>query len=186
VGHLGDQIQAMFGDGAEYGVQIDYAYDGPRLLGTGGAIQQALPLLGEQFLVMYGDSYLPIPFTPVMEAFVASGRLGLMTVYANEGRYDTSNVWFDEGEIKVYDKSARLPHMRHIDFGLCAFRAAAFPDVGRVAPLDLAEVLKNLVIQRELAGFEVQERFYEIGSPAGLAELDRFLRESGTTGEKGA
>lgn len=174
VGHLGEMIQRDFGSEA-CGVKLDYTFDGPKLLGTGGAIQRALPLLGPEFFVLYGDSYLPIDYRPVADFFQRSGKLGCMTVYRNEGRYDTSNVVFADNEIKIYDKKHRVPEMRHIDYGLSVFQAAAFNDFPADQPFDLADVMGRLVRAGQLAGFEVHERFYEIGSPAGLAELESFF-----------
>jgi NDP-sugar pyrophosphorylase family protein len=175
VGHLGEMIEREFGDGAAHGIELKYSHDGPVLLGTGGALRRALPLLGEAFFVLYGDSYLPIQFRAVAEAFARGGKAGLMTVYRNEGRYDTSNVVFADGGIRVYDKQARLPEMRHIDYGLSVLRAEAVASRGPGEKFDLADLLRRLVAQGQLAGFEVTERFYEIGSPAGLAELDALL-----------
>ncbi len=176
VGHLGELIQREFGAGAACGLDLAYSFDGPSLLGTGGALKRALPQLGERFFVLYGDSYLPTAYGPVAEQFARSGRLGLMTVYRNEGRYDTSNVVFERGEILVYDKRARRPDMRHIDYGLSVFQAAAFEGWPADRPFDLAAVLQALLGRRQLAGYEVRERFYEIGSHAGLAELEALLR----------
>jgi len=176
IGYLGEMIQREFGDGAAYGVKLDYSFDGEKLLGTGGAIKRALPLLGEEFFVLYGDSYLPMEYAPIAEFFQRSGKLGCMTVYRNEGRYDTSNVVFAGGEIKVYDKKAKLPEMRHIDYGLSLFKAGAFDSYPDDQPFDLAEVMGKLVREKQLAGYEVHERFYEIGSPAGLAELETLLQ----------
>ena len=176
VGFLGEQIVELYGDGSRWGVKIEYAFDGPKLRGTGGALINALPRLGENFYVLYGDSYLPIDYTAVGEAFQSSGQLGLMTVFENQGRFDQSNVWFEGGEIKVYDKQNPSPQMHHIDYGLGVFRAAAFDGFSREVPVDLAEVQKALVARRQLAGYELKQRFYEIGSPAGLAELDTLLR----------
>lgn len=178
VGHLGGMIERDFGKEA-YGVKLDYAFDGPKLLGTGGAIKCALPLLGTEFFVLYGDSYLPIEYRPVADFFQRSGKLGCMTVYRNEGRYDTSNVVFAENEIKVYDKKNRVPEMRHIDYGLSVFKAAAFDTFPNDRPFDLADVMSQLVRAGQLAGFEVHERFYEVGSPAGLAELEAFFAKNG-------
>ncbi len=178
VGHLGDQIVARYGDGSAWGVQLDYSFDGERLLGTGGALIRALPKLGDAFYVLYGDSYLPADYQAVGRAFLASGRLGLMTVFANRGAYDTSNVWFEDGRIRRYSKTARLPQMRHIDYGLGVFRAAAFAGCPRDAVVDLAAVQADLCDRGELAGYAMPERFYEIGSPAGLQELDAHLRRS--------
>jgi N-acetyl-alpha-D-muramate 1-phosphate uridylyltransferase len=180
IGYLGEMIQRDFGDGKNFGVQLDYSFDGPKLLGTGGAIKRALPLLGEKFFALYGDSYLPIDYAPIADFFHRSGKRGLMTVFRNEGKYDTSNVVFRNGEIVVYDKKNRLPEMRHIDFGLSLFEVAAFEKFPADAPFDLAEVMQKLVREKQLAGYEVRERFYEIGSPAGLAELESLLQSTPT------
>jgi NDP-sugar pyrophosphorylase family protein len=176
VGHLGEMIRRDFGDGSAFGVRLDYSFDGPQLLGTGGAIKRALPLLGDEFFVLYGDSYLPVAYRPIAEFFRRSGKLGCMTVYRNEGRYDTSNVMFRDSEIVVYDKKNRSPQMRYIDYGLSLFKAPVFDSQASDPPFDLAEVMGKLVREKQLAGYEVHERFYEMGSPAGLAELESLLR----------
>ena len=175
VGYLGEMIQRDFGDGKSFGVNLDYSLDGEKLLGTGGAIKRALPLLGNEFFVLYGDSYLPVEYAPIAEFFRRSGKLGCMTVFRNEGKYDTSNVVFANGEIKVYDKKAKLPAMRHIDYGLSLFKRVAFDSYPADQLFDLAEVMGKLVREKQLSGFEVRERFYEIGSPAGLAELEALF-----------
>ena len=176
IGYLGEMIQNDFGDGHAFGVRLDYSFDGPKLLGTGGAIKRALPLLGDEFFVLYGDSYLPVEYRPIAEFFRRSGKLGLMTVYRNEGRYDTSNVVFRDGGIAVYDKKSRSPEMRHIDYGLSLFQASVFKSHAAGPAFDLAEVMGKLVREKQLAGYEVRERFYEMGSPAGLAELESLLQ----------
>lgn len=175
VGYLGEKIVELYGDGAKWGVEIDYAFDGPKLLGTGGALIAALPKLGESFYVLYGDSYLPVDYRAIGDFFIRSGQRGLMTVYENHGRFDASNVWFENGTIKVYDKKNRLPQMQHIDYGLGAFRAAAFDGFSRDTVVDLAEVQKTLVAQNQLAGYEIKQRFYEVGSHEGLSELNALL-----------
>ncbi|HEY4417544.1 MAG TPA: sugar phosphate nucleotidyltransferase [Verrucomicrobiae bacterium] len=176
IGHLGEMIQHEFGSEA-CSIQLDYSFDGEKLLGTGGAIKRALPKLAEEFFILYGDSYLPIEYAPIAESFHRSGKPGLMTVYRNEGLYDTSNVVFTDGEIKVYDKKVRLPEMRHIDYGLSLFKAGVFDAYPADEKFDLAEVMGRLVGKKQLAGYEVPERFYEMGSPAGLAELEALLQK---------
>jgi NDP-sugar pyrophosphorylase family protein len=176
IGYLGEMIQRDFGNGKNFGVQLDYSFDGPKLLGTGGAIKRALPKLGEEFFVLYGDSYLPIDYAPIAETFHRSGKSGLMTVYRNEGKYDTSNIVFRDGEIKIYDKKAKLPEMQHIDYGLSLFKAGVFEKFPGNEKFDLADVMTKLVREKQLAGYEVPERFYEMGSPAGLAELESLLQ----------
>lgn len=177
VGHLGEQIVARYGDGRRHGVELAYSFDGPKLLGTGGALRRALPLLGDACYVLYGDSYLPIDYLSAGRAFIQSGQPALMTVYRNEGKYDRSNVWFEDGAIKAYDKRAPLPEMQHIDYGLGLLRRNVLETLPADTVVDLADVYRDLASAGRLAGHEVHERFYEIGSPEGLAELDRKLRQ---------
>jgi NDP-sugar pyrophosphorylase family protein len=96
-------------------------------------------------------------------------------VFENHEAYDASNVWFEDGRIKLYSKKEKIPQMKHIDYGLGVFRAAAFDACPRDAVVDLATVQTDLVSRGELAGYEMKERFYEIGSHAGLDELNRLL-----------
>ena len=179
-GHLGEKIVERYGDGRSWGMQIEYSFDGPKLLGTGGALIRALPLLGDAFYVLYGDSYLPVDYPAVGRAFLASGKLGLMTVYENHGRFDASNVWYAGGRIQVYDKRNPVPQMHHIDYGLGLLRSRALDGWPRDEVIDLATIYGRLVAMNELAGYEVKQRFYEIGSPAGLRELDALLRGTGS------
>ena len=175
VGYLGEMIRSQFGDGSELGVRIEYSFDGPELLGTAGAIRRALSMLPEGFFVLYGDSYLTCDYRAVEAAFVQSGLPGLMTVYRNEGRYDTSNVEFDGAQIARYDKVGRTPAMRHIDYGLGAFQRSVFAAIPSGEKRDLATVYQELLTAGKLAAYEVHERFYEIGSSSGLSETEEFL-----------
>lgn len=179
VGHLGEKIQREIGNGSDLGLQIDYSFDGPALLGTAGAIKNALPKLGESFFVMYGDSYLPCDYSAVARNFASAGVLGIMTVFRNEGQWDTSNVEFESGKILAYSKTSRSPRMRYIDYGLGLFRAEAFQDLPFGKPCDLAQLYESLLESGQLAAFEVHERFYEIGSPQGLRETAEFLAGPG-------
>jgi N-acetyl-alpha-D-muramate 1-phosphate uridylyltransferase len=179
VGYLGELIQRSIGDGSSLGLQVDYSFDGPTLLGTAGAIRNALPKLGDSFFVMYGDSYLPCDYAAIARNFESftrsSGVLGMMTVFRNEGKWDTSNVEFEAGKILAYSKTSRTHRMRYIDYGLGVFRAEAFQDLAAGKPCDLTELYVDLLHRGQLAAFEVKERFYEIGSPAGLRETAEFL-----------
>jgi len=176
LGHLGEMIEASLGDGSRWGLDLRYVYDGERLLGTGGALRRALPFLGEKFLVLYGDSYLQCDYTAVERAFVSSGRLGLMTVFRNANRWDRSNVLFVRDQIVRYDKKSPTTDMMYIDYGLGAFQAKVFDPYLADTPIDLATIYQDLVAQGQLAGFEAAERFYEVGSPAGLEETRRYFQ----------
>jgi len=176
VSHLGERVQESAGDGREFGLHIDYSFDGSILLGTAGALKRAQSLLGENFFVLYGDSYLPIDMGAVEAAFLASGKTGLMTVYSNQGQWDTSNVEFAGGRIVAYDKKLRTERMRHIDYGLGVFQTAALDRVPVGKAWDLATLYQDLLNSGELAAFEATNRFYEIGSFSGIEELSSYLR----------
>jgi NDP-sugar pyrophosphorylase family protein len=186
VGHLGEQLEAHVGDGSRYGVAVAYVNEGATLRGTAGALALAAErgALAEEFLLTYGDSYLPIDFGAVANAFQRSGKPALMTVFHNEGRWDTSNVVFDAATetIALYDKSrTRRPasDYRYIDYGLSALRREVIErEVPRGTKYDLADVFRPLSERGELAGYLVRERFYEIGSPSGLADLEALLGRS--------
>ena len=174
-GFLGEMIREVVRDGGEFGVQVEYSFDGAALLGTAGAIKNALPFLGEAFLTLYGDSYLTCDYAAVARAFEVSGKRALMTVFRNVGKWDTSNVESRSGEILAYSKKDRTPRMEYIDYGLGAFSAKAFERVPAGQAFDLAELYGQVLAEGQLAGFEVRERFYEIGSAAGLEETAQFL-----------
>ena len=171
IGHLGEMIEAYAGDGSRYGLELTYSYDGDKLLGTGGAIKKIEDILPDAFFVLYGDSYLEIPYAPLVEAFISSGKKGLMTVYENTDLYDVSNVIFQNGELLTYRKHDKVKEMRHIDYGLGILRKETFRDFPSNEAFDLAAVYEKLVNEKQLLGYEVFKRFYEIGSPEGLREL---------------
>jgi MurNAc alpha-1-phosphate uridylyltransferase len=174
-GYLGERIEEAIGDGAAFGLHVDWMFDGPKLLGTAGALKRALPLLGGPFFVLYGDSYLPIAWRPVQDAFLASGQPALMTVYRNAGQFDRSNVEFADGRIVVYDKKQMTPRMDHIDYGLGVVTPSVFDAVADGQVADLADLYAGLARAGRLAACEVHARFYEIGSFEGLEATRAFL-----------
>jgi NDP-sugar pyrophosphorylase family protein len=176
VGYLGEQIREYVGDGSRFSLHVDYCFDGPQLLGTAGAIRNALPLLNGAFFVLYGDSYLPCDYRIIEKAYFEAGKSAMMTVFRNEGQWDSSNVKFSEGRILVYDKRHGSAEMRHIDYGLGVFRRSVFEAIPAGQPRDLAAVYQQVLSQGELAGFEVNDRFYEIGSFDGIRCLEELLR----------
>ncbi|NQW09990.1 MAG: NTP transferase domain-containing protein [Alphaproteobacteria bacterium] len=181
IGVMGDKLRAHVRDGAAHGLVVDYVDDGPTPLGTGGPLRRALDagLLQPRFLVTYGDSYLPVPLAPVLHALDASSRTALMTVFRNDGRWDSSNIAYADGRIRLYDKRGRHPDipLDHIDYGLLALtREFVAEHIPRDTPLDLADPLYQLSLSGELAGHEVTTRFWEMGSHEGLAELEAALR----------
>lgn len=177
VGHLGEQIEAFARDGEAFGLEVEYVYDGPTQRGTGGAIRAALPRLGEHFFVLYGDSYLDVEARPIWAAYRAAGLPALMSVLHNRDRWDPSNVIFADGLVIRHDKAARgEPGVEWIDYGFSVFSKTAIESWSGPDPFDLAHLTRELAASGKLAGFEVSQRFYEVGKPEGLAETEAYIR----------
>jgi MurNAc alpha-1-phosphate uridylyltransferase len=174
VGYLGERIEARIGS-EQFGIKIDYSYDGPALIGTLGAVRKAAPLLGDRFLVLYGDTYLRIDYAAVDRVWAQSECLGLMTVLRNRGRWDASNAAFDGRRVTAYDKLNPSQQMEWIDYGLGGLRQEALTQVGAEVD-DLAVLYHRLARADQLYGFAAAKRFYEIGTPSALSETDAFLR----------
>lgn len=172
VGYLGELIEQRIGP-SQFGVEITYSYDGPRPLGTLGAVRKAAPELGDRFLILYGDTYLRLDYQAAAARWERSGLLGLMSVLRNEGQWDTSNAAFDGVRVN-YDKRAPTPDMHWIDYGLGGLRVEALGLIDDDED-DLADLYHELAVHDELFGFVATERFYEIGTPASLAEAGAFL-----------
>jgi dolichol-phosphate mannosyltransferase len=174
VGYRGEQIEGLIGS-ERFGVGIRYSFDAvPGLDGTLGAIRRALPLLGERFLVLYGDTYLRIDYGAVVRRWRESGLPAVMTVLRNEGRWDTSNVVYRDGMVLRHDKRSPTPEMRWIDYGLGGLTVAALERVP-ASEDDLAVLYGRLAERGELLGYEASERFYEIGTTPALIETEAFL-----------
>ncbi len=184
VGYLGGALVDHVGDGARYGLRVRAVDEGTELRGTAGAVRLALDegALAERFLLTYGDSFLPIDFGAVFAAFAASGAPALMTVFRNQGRWDQSNVIFDGRKVTLYDKQRRTrppEDFAFIDYGLSALaREVVAREIPAGVKADLAELFHALSLRGELAGYESGERFYEIGSPAGLEDFEAWVRRS--------
>jgi NDP-sugar pyrophosphorylase family protein len=180
---LGEMIREYVGDGSRWGLAVSYVEDGKELAGTGGALRRVhdAGLLHDRFLVLYGDSFLPFDFRQLAEAFANQARPAMMAVFRNQGRFDTGNVDYGDGVVRLYSKNSRgatLPEMRYIDYGVSALRASVVREmVAAGEKKDLADIYHRLSRDNRLAGWEAVERFYEIGSPVGLRDLEGWVAE---------
>lgn len=178
IAHLGEQIRAHVGDGRRFGVTVTYVVD--ELLGTAGALRAAMPHLADVFLVTYGDSYLPFDYgEPVRILRAHDDCDGVLAIYNNAGKYEISNVATDGTWVLRYDKRVRDPSFDHVDYGAMALRREV---VAGLPPgkLGLDGVQTDLAARHRLRACVARERFYEIGSPGGLAELDAYLKAQHT------
>jgi len=180
LGHLGEMVK----DVVEKSIfaktmLITYSFDGEKLLGTGGAIKKALPVLPDIFFVTYGDSYLDIQYSSVEYKYskLANNNDGLMTVYKNEGKFDTSNVIYYNKKIILYSKNQPEAKMKYIDYGLGILRKNHFDTYPDNTPFDLSEIYENLSKKEKLIGYKIFERFYEIGSVKGIEDLSNYLKK---------
>jgi NDP-sugar pyrophosphorylase family protein len=176
VGTFADQIIEYFGDGKDFGVSIKYSIEKPeKLLGTAGAIKNAERLLDESFFVMYGDSYLPVDFAKISNEFSKRHKAGLMTVYENDGKFDKSNVAISNGIVTIYDKSGKFKDLRYIDYGLLVLEKKTIDSISSNEFVNLESILGKMIEKKELAAYEVNQRFYEIGSMSGIKDFEKYL-----------
>jgi NDP-sugar pyrophosphorylase family protein len=175
IGYLGEMIKDVVGNGSKWGIKVEYSLDAPGLMGTGGAIKKAIPLLGEFFYIFYGDSYLPVDFFEVQKAFFQEKKEGLMTILENKNRWDRSNVEFKNGRIIEYNKKNIRPEMQFIDYGLGILRSSVFDAYSFGLKFDLSEIYNCLSINNQLIGHQVYRRFYEIGSFKGIQDAQRYF-----------
>ncbi len=181
VRHLADKIEEHLAASTPP-LPVTLSDDGEQAAGTGGALILALEdgLLEPSAIVMYGDSYLPIDLRPLFAQHVKSSLPATMAVLKNDGRWDASNCIVEGQRVvryeKIKDPSQRPPEMSWIDYGATALDRRWVESWLRALPLDLAAPLTRLSLDGKLGAFTVTERFYEIGSPAGLEELEAHLR----------
>jgi N-acetyl-alpha-D-muramate 1-phosphate uridylyltransferase len=178
-GYLGDRIEAHVADGSAFGVSVHYSREpADRLMGTGGALVNALSMLERTFLVIYGDSYLTADYQALTDWAAARPFPAVMSVYRNEDRLEPSNVRVDGERVSLYAKGQAAAGCDHIDYGLSLFSRAVVGEYASAAlPLDLGRIQANLAARDELGAFVVPSRFYEVGSPHGWRELDARLRQ---------
>jgi len=180
VGYLGTMIQAYFGDGSRYGVSIQYSFEEEKLLGTGGAIRKAADLLDENFMTIYADSFMDVDYKEIIYKYAVGkcrGKCALMAVYRNDGRYDKSNVVYENGQIILYDKDKNINTMHYIDYGIGMFEKSLFLDYGMDVKFDLALIQHSLSVEGKLEGVEVFRRFYEIGNNISYNEFCDYAKK---------
>jgi NDP-sugar pyrophosphorylase family protein len=192
IGHGGDQLRNHVGDGARFGLQVTWVSDGEELRGTAGALRVALDqdALDEAFFLLYGDSYLRASLRDVADAWRRSRLPALMTVLRNEDRWEASNAIYEDSRVLLYDKSrpeAVRGGMRWIEYGLSVMTRDVIRDmVPAGTVVDLADVMRRLTLEGRVAGYEVLERFYEVGSPQGVQDLEAYLRTLPSSGRTAA
>lgn len=174
VGYQSEKIQKLLGDGSQLGLHIRYSQDGNEPLGTGGAIKKASEIVDSPFAVIYGDSYLEFDVNPVFKAYLSSQKKALLTIFKNNGQWDKSNIVIKDNEVKVYDKTTQSSDMHYIDYGFSIFSKTTFEDFTKSA-FDLSDVIQKLIQEKQLAIYEVKERFYEVGTIEGIKELEAHL-----------
>lgn len=175
IGNLGKILKSYIGDGSRFGLKILYSSDESKLLGTGGAIKKALSILGNKFFILYGDTFLPVNFNSVEKAYLLSNKLCLLTVIKNDNKWDRSNVLFKNSRLIEYNKQSPSNKMRYIDYGLSVVSASIFDSYSNNSFFDLSSVYESLSTKKQIEGFKVYKRFYEIGTPNSIKETEKYL-----------
>jgi len=173
--YLSSKIKEYVGDGSKFNLNVSYSEDGPKLLGTGGSIKKAIKILDNSFFVLFGDTFLPINYSTVEKAFFNQKNPALMTILKNNNEWDKSNAHF-ENNLVNYNKKEPKNYMKYIDYGLSVVNNSIFNEFPDNKYFDISDVFQELSTQKLLSGYEVKERFYEIGSVKGLKETTEFLK----------
>ena len=182
IGHLGERIREFVGDGEHFELKVSYSDDGPRLLGTAGALRAALPMLEPSFLVTYGDSYLPFDYAgPLRDLDAHADAQATMSVFKNAGRWDSSNTQIQGDRVLRYEKGTGDRALDHIDYGALALRRRVIEQLSAGEPHGLEAIQTELAHQGALRAYVASERFYEIGSPEGLQDLEQYLAQLGSS-----
>lgn len=180
LGYKADMIEEYFGDGKDRGISIKYCYDGEKLLGTGGAVRRAFDFLEDDFILMYGDSFMDIDYAECVYRYFDGKKHGaraLMTVLCNNNRFDKSNVVMDGGRLVLYDKKNPTPEMDYIDYGVCVYEKSLFSAYEKDEAFDIAQIQHDLSVKGEMCAQIVTKRFYEIGNPDSLAEFSEYVNK---------
>ena len=178
IGYRANMIEEHYGDGKDRGISIKYSYDGEKLLGTGGAVRSAFEYLADDFLLIYGDSFMDIDYAETLyryEKGKAAGARALMTVLRNNNRFDKSNVVMDADRLVLYDKHNPTPEMDYIDYGVCMYEKSLFENFNEDEAFDIAVIQHELSVKGQMTAQIVTKRFYEIGSPESLSEFSAYV-----------
>jgi NDP-sugar pyrophosphorylase family protein len=177
VGYRGEQITSRLGSGAHLGLEIHYVCDGPTPSGTGGALRAAGRHLPDVFWVSVGDMFLDLDYRAMFEQFLGSGKPVMMAVIPNRGDRDMSNVLMRDGQLVRYDKGHRVRGMQYIDSGLALVHKRMLDFIPRQGASDLADLLMGLSNRGEIAAFEADIPYRDIGNPAALADTRSYLAQ---------
>lgn len=180
VGYQANSIEEYYGNGAGRRIDIQYSYDGIGQLGTGGALWNAKDKLEDDFLLIYGDSFMDIDYQETVYRYQIAKKAekkGLMVILKNEDSYDKSNVIYKDGNLILYDKVNRSKDMKYIDYGVSLLSKEVIVGDRLEEKFDLADVLKELSEKRQLGAQVVSRRFYEIGTQGAKQEFCAYAHE---------
>lgn len=179
VGYQSKKIEEYYGDGSKHDIFIEYSYDGEIQLGTGGALKKAEKLLDDDFILIYGDSFMDIDYRELVYRYKmvkSNKKIGIMTLMRNVSKYDKSNVIYKDHRIVLYDKKNYSEEMEYIDYGAMALNKSILKNIGKEEYYDIADILNLLTKQGLLEAQIVTKRFYEIGNPDSYKEFCEYAK----------
>jgi NDP-sugar pyrophosphorylase family protein len=176
VDQLGEQIETHVKRGLDRGLAVGYSYAGAEQVGTGGALRRAFARLEDAFVLTYGDRYLPFDYAaPLQDLRAHPETVATMSVYRNRDQRSQSHVALDGDWVTKYERGAAEPELDCLDYGAIALRRSALEGIEEGAVWGVEALFRKLARQRRLRAFVAPERFYEVGSPDGKRDLERYL-----------
>jgi len=191
IGYLPEKFQEFFGDGSKFGVKISYSVE-KEFLGTAGAIKLAEKYLSDDFLVLNGDTYLPLNFADVYQEFEAANKSGLIVVYDNTKFAAEPNIAIDQqNNVIAYAKKEPLKKgdqlievqidqgkdYRYVDAGVYVFKKEILDLVAAGQFVSLEGLVYSQLIQKgQLKAYPTSQRYYDLGTPERLVDIRKVLK----------
>jgi N-acetyl-alpha-D-muramate 1-phosphate uridylyltransferase len=178
-GYLGQQIENYFGNGSELDIKIQYSFESEPM-GTGGGLKFAAPLLEDEFMVIYGDSFLPIDLSDLIKTYRFMKSTGLLVVYDN--RFGDSNVKNNvaiDGNnlILKYQKNTDDDSLNYVESGISVFNKSICELIPANKKTSLEEeIFPKLIDNKKLKAYITTQRFYDIGTPDRLKTIETFFQ----------
>jgi len=177
-GYLGDQIEAEVKENSPRGMSVTCVSDGPVLLGTGGSLRRLFDMshLDDIFMFTFGDSFLTLNHNQVANSFDGNRFDALMTVCRNDNGHEMGNAIVLDGCVSLYKKGEQDARMEWIDYGLSIVQSSVLAEyVQADIPSDISSLFEGLSKKGKLQAYLSDERYFEIGSESGLAQLEKYL-----------
>jgi MurNAc alpha-1-phosphate uridylyltransferase len=149
-----------------------------RPLGTAGAVRHALPLLADEFILINGDTYLPVPYEDILSHWqkVKTQFDCLLLTYDNHDKVAPNDTAIDSNGLVVGYSKTCPEGMLYANAGLIVTKKNVFENLPPEQPISLEEqVFPDLISRRKMAAITTRERYYDIGTPERLRVFEEYV-----------